>query len=390
MKLGFYYHIPVRTTENGLVTAGFLGCFLDALAAQVSELILFLHDAEEYHGGMDYELEARNVRFVSLGRKPHPVSRTFLGMRLVNPVRKELSNCDMLLVRAPTHLFGSWARLCQSERIRLVPLLVGDYAACNANIEFTFPKKQVLKALNRFVNWQERRHLRGKQVLVNSVALAEKYQPIAEVVHQVRTTTLSEDSFFEREDTCGNDAINILYTGRFDWQKGLQELFDAFVLIVKGGRSARLHLVGWQDGNGSSIEESLKRQGVERGVSDCLIFHGRKKVGAELDEMYRMADIYVIPSYAEGFPRTIWEAMANSLPVIATKVGSIPEFLVNKTHALLIASQDVESLKSAILCLANEPSLRKRLISGGSQLAMKNTLKSQSEKMVELLKGKKL
>jgi glycosyltransferase involved in cell wall biosynthesis len=269
-------------------------------------------------------------------------------------------------------------------------LLVGDYAACNANIEFTFPKKQVLKALNRFVNWQERRHLRGKQVLVNSVALAEKYQPIAEVVHQVRTTTLSEDSFFEREDTCGNDAINILYTGRFDWQKGLQELFDAFVLIVKGGRSARLHLVGWQDGNGSSIEESLKRQGVERGVSDCLIFHGRKKVGAELDEMYRMADIYVIPSYAEGFPRTIWEAMANSLPVIATKVGSIPEFLVNKTHALLIASQDVESLKSAILCLANEPSLRKRLISGGSQLAMKNTLKSQSEKMVELLKGKKL
>ena len=390
MKLGFYYHIPIRTTENGLMTAGFLGCFLDALAAQVSELILFLHDAEKYDGGMDYELEARNVRFVSLGRKPHPVSRTFLGMRLVNPVRKELSNCDMLLVRAPTHLFGSWARLCQNEQIRLVPLLVGDYAACNANIEFTFLKKQVLKALNRFVNWQERSYLRGKQVLVNSAVLAEKYQPIAEVVHQVRTTTLSEDSFFEREDTCGNNEINLLYTGRFDWQKGLQELFDAFVLIVKGGRSARLHMVGWQDGNGSSIEESLKRQGVERGVSDRLIFHGRKKVGAELDEMYRMADIYVIPSYAEGFPRTIWEAMANCLPVIATKVGSIPEFLVNKTHALLIAPQDVESLKSAILCLANEPSLRKRLISGGSQLAMKNTLESQSEKMVELLKGKQL
>ncbi|MDA7927772.1 glycosyltransferase family 4 protein [Akkermansiaceae bacterium] len=390
MKLGFYYHIPIRTTKNGLVTAGFLGCFLDALAARVDELVLFLHEAAECNAGMDYELTAQNVRFVSLGRKPHPVSRTFLGTRLVDPVRKELSNCDMLLVRAPTHLFRAWARLCQNERVRLVPLLVGDYASCNANIEFTFLKKQVLKGLNRFVDWQERRYLGGKQVLVNSAALAEKYQPIAKVVHQVRTTTLSEDSFFEREDTCGNDEINLLYTGRFDWQKGLQELFDAFVLIVKGGCSVRLHMVGWQDGNGSSIEESLKRQGVERGVSDCLIFHGRKKVGAELDEMYRMADIYVIPSYAEGFPRTIWEAMANSLPVIATKVGSIPEFLVNKTHALLIAPQDVESLKSAILCLVNEPSLRKRLISEGSQLAMKNTLESQSEKMVELLKGKQL
>lgn len=368
------------------MTAGFLGCFLDALAAQVSELILFLHDAEEYDGGMDYELEARNVRFVSLGRKPHPVSRAFLGMRLVNPVRKELSNCDMLLVRAPTHLFGSWARLCQNERVRLVPLLVGDYAACNANIEFTFLKKQVLKALNRFVNWQERSYLRGKQVLVNSAVLAEKYQPIAEVVHQVRTTTLSEDSFFEREDTCGNNEINLLYTGRYDWQKGLQELFDAFVFIVKGGASARLHLVGWQDGNASSIEESLKRQGVERGVSDCLIFHGRKKVGAELDEMYRMADIYVIPSYAEGFPRTIWEAMANSLPVIATKVGAIPEFLVNRTHALLIPPRDVESLKLAISCLVNEPNLRKRLIFEGGQLAKENTLENQSVRLVKILK----
>ena len=386
MKLGFYYHIPIRTTENGLVTAGFLGCFLDALAAQVSELILFLHDAEEYDGGMDYELEARNVRFVSLGRKPHPVSRTFLGMRLVNPVRKELSNCDMLLVRAPTHLLSAWARLCRREDIRLVPLLVGDYAAGNANMTFRFPKAQLLKILNQLVDWQERRYLSGKQVLVNSAALAEKYQPIAEVVHQVRTTTLSEDSFFKRVDTCGNNEINLLYTGRFDWQKGLQELFDAFVdLVVSSGVNAKLHFAGWQDSRGESIESIIMEQARNNGLSDRVIFHGRKKVGPELDVLYRMADIYVLPSYAEGFPRTIWEAMANSLPVIATSVGAIPHYTENHKNIILVSPRVSDEILRAILLLVSDGYLRRDIIANGTELVAEKTLPVQTAKLVDVL-----
>lgn len=387
MKIGFYYHIPVCITEKGLATAGALGCFLDALAVEVSELVLFLHEAEEGDPGMDYELEARNVTLVSLGRKPHAVSRTFFGSRLVMPVCVEVSCCDLLLIRAPTHLFGAWARLCNKEGVVLVPLLVGDFTSGSANVDFSFLKKQLLKWLNFFVDRQERRLLSGKQVLVNSAALAEKYRPIAEVVYQVRTTTLSKDSFFEREDTCVDDEINILYTGRFDWQKGLQELVDAFVaLVLKAGFDAKLHFAGWQDSGGESIEDKIIQQAQGYGISNRLIFHGYKKVGPELDSLYRMADIYVCPSYAEGFPRALWEAMANSCPVIATNVGGIPQCLENGKHALLIEPKDTGAIFNGVSRLIDNSVLRRRLISQGLILSRTNTLDVQTKKLCSILR----
>jgi len=388
MKLGFYYHIPIRVTEKGLATAGAQGCFLDALSAEVSELVLFLHEAEERDPGMDYELKARNVRFVSLGRKPHAVSRAFFGSRLVKPVQQDLLGCDILLVRAPTHLFGAWARLCEKREVILVPLLVGDFTNGSANIDFSFLKKLLLKWLNRFVDRQERRLLSGKKVLVNSTALAGKYSPIAEVVYQVGTSTLSKDSFFEREDTCVNDEIHILYTGRFDWQKGLQELVDAFVaLVLKSEVDAKLHFAGWQDSRGESVEDKIIQQVRSCGISNRVIFHGYKKVGPELDSLYRMADVYVCPSYAEGFPRTLWEAMANSCPVIATKVGGIPQCLEDGEHALLIEPRDSDAIFNGLSSLIENSVLRRRLILQGQVLSRTNTLDVQSKNLAVILDG---
>ena len=243
-----------------------------------------------------------------------------------------------------------------------------------------------MKGLNRHVDVRERACLQGQTVLVNSPVLAEKYQSIADHIHEVRTTTLSEESFFEREDTCGGPSINILYTGRFEWAKGLQELIDAFcVLVVEKGIDAKLHYVGWQDSRGPSIEKAIIRQAEERGISDRILFHGKKKVGPDLDAMYRMADIYVLPSYAEGFPRTIWEAMANSLPVIATKVGAIPEFLQQEKHALLIPPRDTDALVVALLNVLDNRRMRCRLIREGRDLACTHTLERQSENLVGIL-----
>ena len=389
MYLGFYYHIPIRKDGDQLFTAGYLGCFLDAIAEQVGCLTLFMHSAEINDVDMDYALSSPNIKLVSLGEKPRPEVRTFLGNRIVAPAFKLLAECDVMLVRAPSHLFAAWGKLCDRQNVQMIPLLVGDYRAGNAGVRMPFPKKQAVQFLNWYVSWRERAYLRGKSVFVNSSILAEKYRSIAREVQEVRTTTLSATSFFERGDTCIGKTVNLLYAGRFDWQKGVQELVDAFMVLVKRqGVDAMLHFVGWQDGRGPSIEKAILKQVDEHGLSNRIVFHGKKAVGPELNAVYRMADIYVLPSFAEGFPRTIWEAMANSLPVIATKVGSIPDYLTDKTHALLIPPRDVGSLTSAISCILNNMDLRVRLISEGRKLAENNTLERQAEKIVNLLKEK--
>ncbi len=78
--------------------------------------------------------------------------------------------------------------------------------------------------------------------------------------------------------------------------------------------------------------------------------------------------------------------MANSLPVIATKVGAISDFLRDGDDALLIPSRSVDALVSGIRQLARDAALRKRLIRGGMDLARENTLDIQAKKLVGILR----
>lgn len=386
MHLGFYYHTPIQFREGTLYTAGYLGCFLDELAKHVARLSLFMHSAQPDDLSMDYALQAQNIRFVALGSKPRPEMRTFAGGRVVQTVEHAVSECDRVLLRGPTHLMHAWISLCDRKKIPVVPMLVGDYRSGNAGLAFSFPKRQVVQLLNWVVDRRERSDLAGRRVLVNSSVLAEKYNGVASEVREIRTTTLSERSFYERADTCAEEPIDILYTGRFEWQKGLRELLEAFSRFTLESKThARLHLAGWQDNKGPSVQAELEQSARDLGHGEALIFHGKKRVGPELDALYRMADIYVMPSYAEGFPRTLWEAMANSLPVVATSVGSIPRFLRHEAHALLVPPRDSRALADALLRMTEDSELRRRLIRESCVLAAENTLELQVEKLSRAL-----
>ena len=109
-------------------------------------------------------------------------------------------------------------------------------------------------------------------------------------------------------------------------------------------------------------------------------------MGPELNKYYQESQIYVIPSYFESFPRTIWEAFANSLPVIASDVGSIPFHTSNNENILLIQPKDVNSLKNAIKELITDKELRKKLIMNGRECVKDVTLELQSEKLISNIK----
>ena len=89
----------------------------------------------------------------------------------------------------------------------------------------------------------------------------------------------------------------------------------------------------------------------------------------------------------EGFPRTIWEAMAHSMPVVATKVGSIPFFLNDNDNCLLIKPKSVKKLYNAIKKIINDKNLRKKIIKNGFKLASEQTIENRSKEMVHHLKA---
>ena len=179
----------------------------------------------------------------------------------------------------------------------------------------------------------------------------------------------------------------MLYTGRIDVAKGLLELVEATSILIKENYRLVLNIVGWeQDNVARLVENKMIALAKNLGIEKQLIFHGRKTVGPELNKMYQQADVYVIPSYHEGFPRTIWEAMANSLPVIATKVGGIPSYLTHEKNAILIETKSVNEIVIGIKRMVSDSMLRKNIIVEGFELAKLNTLEVQTEKMISIVK----
>ena len=387
MNLGFYYHIPVIPSAQGLRIPAYLGVFLDALAEKVDTLTLFMHEACSLEKGQyDYILKSHNISYCSLGQKTPAWDRFLWPSKTLNKIKDKAIECDWILVRAPSPLAPAFSKYLKPAT-KIAYFVVGDYVEGAKHLDQPWWRKLPIILLSIINDKQLTASLKRTKTIVNSKKLYEKYDPYVSDLHVVKTTTLTYEDFHKRQDTCAGSEIRLLYTGSYSLAKGLRELIEAFALLCRSRKNLTLHFVGWDYDITRPIETYLKREAEKLGVAQKVIFHGFKTVGPELNEMYRMADIYIIPSYHEGFPRTIWEAMANSLPVIATKVGSIPYFLCNRHDALLIDPKDSAQIAEAVDLLIEHCDLRQKLIRNGFGLASENTLEALTSKMVQLLEN---
>ena len=184
-------------------------------------------------------------------------------------------------------------------------------------------RKEAIRLWARWNKWGQMRAARNSLTFVNSRVLYDEMKHTLPNLYETRTTTLTEDDFFIRSDTCQSRPYRLLYVGRMDRTKGLLQIVEALALLVEHGEDVVLDLVGWPEHNDPVLNE-LEGLARTKHVDRRVHYLGGKSLGPELFNCYKQADIFVIASLFEGFPRTIWEAMAHSLPVVATRVGSIP------------------------------------------------------------------
>lgn len=384
-----HYHTPYKMVNGKLMTSGIFGVFLDSLAEQVDLLYCFLHESTEKENHlMDYELQSQNIKLISLG--PHtPLYNRLLKASAIGKIFYKYRNeLDYLLIRTPTPLVFQAAKSVGLKKTTL--LLVGDYKQGAKTLDLPLWKKWLIQAWTEQFNQRLVRLIKKVHVLSNSEELRLNYRKWNSEIEILKTTTLSHKSFFNRENTCKSSTINLLYTGRIDLGKGLIEIIEALALLRKLGHNVNFQIAGWDDSLGERTTLKLKQRADELGVTDNLVFLGKKKVGDELNQTYRNADIYLLCSQlTEGFPRTIWEAMANSIPVVATKVGSIPFFLTHKHNAYLIDGGNIQAIVTGVSELLNDAQLRSTLIKNAQQIASENTLENQAKKLIQLLNSKK-
>jgi colanic acid/amylovoran biosynthesis glycosyltransferase len=147
----------------------------------------------------------------------------------------------------------------------------------------------------------------------------------------------------------------ILCVGRLVQRKGQSLLIEAVAALLERGVPVRLTLVG--DGPTRPDLEALAHR---IGVGNRVRFAGA--VGHdEILPMFRSADIFCLPSFSEGVPVVLMEAMAHSVPVVTTQVMGIPELVENGHSGLLVAPGRVDVLVDALAQLIADPELRTRL-----------------------------
>lgn len=159
----------------------------------------------------------------------------------------------------------------------------------------------------------------------------------------------------------GEGRLRILNIGRLAPAKGQLFLLEAFADLVATGRDAEL-VVGGAGPLQGALADRARRLGVEDRVS---LLGGVSQ--DRIVDLYSGADVFCLPSFAEGVPVVLMEAMAMQLPVIATQVGGVTELVEHGVEGFVVRPGSLPALRTALVALADDPALRAQMGARGRE-----------------------
>ncbi len=181
-------------------------------------------------------------------------------------------------------------------------------------------------------------------------------------------------------------SLDVLYLAHLIRRKGFDDLIKAFQKVAQEVPKARLVFCG------SGETDYAHELGKELGIIDRIVFRGWIPE-TEITNQLALATVFCLPSYDEGLPMGILEAMSSGVAIVTTPVGGVPDVLTHEVNALLFEPGDIDSLSERLVRLLTNEELRARLAAraleesvafrpkkiAGEWAALYETLASQGE-----------
>jgi len=239
--------------------------------------------------------------------------------------------------------------------------------------EFIIPKNKLVGKLKRFYSGLVAR-ITDKRVIVQHISISRE---ITELLIKNKWTRPEKITFLQNGISM-KDSGNIFpkvktnnlpiigMVANFREQKDHKTLLTAFSILIKTGIKSELWLVG--DGPTRQYFEKLAK---EFGIESNVRFLG---MISNLTEIYRRFDVFVLSTNYEGHPLAILEAMSFGLPVVATRISSIPEIINEGDNGLLVNPGDPNDLAQALRKILTNDLLYSQL----SEASLKTTKEQQS------------
>jgi glycosyltransferase involved in cell wall biosynthesis len=179
----------------------------------------------------------------------------------------------------------------------------------------------------------------------------------------------------------GHSPVRLLFVGWVERDKGIFELLEAVRRLVESGRRFVLDIAG--DGSAATQARAFIAQ---HGLEPIVTLRSWLRE-AELAQAMSDSDIMVLPSWAEGLPNAMVEAMAARLAVVVTSVGAIPEVVSHGRSAMLAQPRNPDSLAVALATVLDDAELRQRIAAEGFSIARREFEVEQAvERIVQLVR----
>jgi len=146
----------------------------------------------------------------------------------------------------------------------------------------------------------------------------------------------------------------VLFFGRLNPTKGPEKLAQTAINITKKRKDIAFVWVGPDEGKAEEVKKLIKSY---KNMFYLGAIRGKDKIA----EMYQSADVYVMPSYREGLPLTLFEAMASSLPIVASPVNGIPYEMKEPENGFFVNYGDIEEMETKIIKLIDDKKLAKKI-----------------------------
>jgi len=322
---------PSREAISGVSTH--LNMLFDSALARQFSLVHF-------QVGSEGRVETRLRRAARLAASPFQLARAIveLGAQIVHlntslDARAYWRDLAYLVV----------AKLCGARVV---------YQVHGGALPRDFFRNPLLTALlNAVLRWPE-----VVVVLASSELRAyEAFLPGRNIVMLPNGIDCARYTVYSRPLASAGAPLNLIYLGRLAAGKGLRETLEALRLARARGVTARLVIAG-SGPEEQSLRELAGKLGLEQDVTFVGPSHAADKV-----KLFAGSEVMLLPSYSEGLPYALLEAMAAGVVPIVSRVGAMPDVITEGIHGMLVPPRDAGAIARAIAALGEDRSRLSRM-----------------------------
>lgn len=214
---------------------------------------------------------------------------------------------------------------------------------------------------------------RSEQVICVSAAA----ELIAQSLGAKRTAVVRNAVDVDEFSPNPTNGKSLLYIGRFVHNNGIQDLLIALPSILDTHPDAEIHLVG-----SGPLGEDVQKTIQSSGLSDSVTIYDYVD---DISEMYDCASVFCRPSYSEGLPLTMLEAMASGVPPVVTAIAGVPEVVTDHETGVLLEPGNPDEVAQAVIELFDDAELRARLATNAREYITENlTWEQRTEKVIDV------